>query len=343
MPAIVEFLPATASRDEWGRYHAYRRAAQAEWRPDEPLAPDDVTELRRKRGDPLNYHHFYHVVDGETMVAELEAEGPKPESPEYETNRHLLWTWGYVLATHRRRGIGRSWLPLVVRLMEDHDATVLSSMAEDDHGHAFLSRLGAGPRMTERQSRLDFREVDWGLVAGWVAEGEAGAGGARLEVHPRWVPDEQLDEYCAAMNELMNTMPFEGMDHGDIVTTPAAVRDWRERLSLIGSVNPTCLVRDADGSIVGITDTIQHAYEPGIVRQNFTGVHPRARGRGLGKWLKAAMLEHIRRTFPEVVWMSTENAGSNAPMLSINHALGFRLHRTVTFYQVDRETLRQTG
>jgi len=340
MADCLEFVPGDASRSDWARYHVFRRLAQAEFRPDEPLAPDEVEEVHQARPDPFQWRRRYHVVDGDVMVAELEAEGPRPESPEYATNRHLLWADGYVLEAHRRRGIALSWMPRVLDLMEEHEATVLSSLAEDDTGHGLLRRLGAEPRLTERQSRLDLREVDWDMVARWIAEAEAAAAGARLELHTPWVPDEQLDEYCAAMNELMNTMPFEDLDHGDIVTSPASVRDWRERMRLTDSVNPTCLVRDADGSIVGITDTMKNGYEPGIVRQIFTGVHPRARGRGLGRWLKAAMLEHVRRAYPDTVWISTENAGSNAPMLSINHALGYRLHRTFTFYQVDREKLR---
>lgn len=341
MPDLVEFLPAEASRGEWGRYHAFRRLEHAELRPDEPPAPDDVVELRERRPDPHTWNRSFHVVDGDVVIAELEASGSRPDSPEYVTNRHLLWASAYVLEAHRRRGIALSMVPRVLELLDEYGATVLSSYAEDDAGHGMLRRLGAEPKMVERQSRLDLRELDWGMVAGWIAESKASAGGAGLEVHSPWVPDEQLDEYCDARNELMNTMPFEGLDHGDIVLTPAGVREWRERMRLTGTVNPTCLVRDSDGTIVGMTDTIKHDYEPGIVRQNFTGVHPRARGRGLGKWLKAAMLEHVRRAHPDTTWISTENAGSNAPMLSINHALGYRLHRTFTFYQVAAETLRQ--
>jgi len=340
MADIVEFLPREASRDEWGRYHAFRRLEHAEFRPDEPLEPDDVVEVREKRPDPFNWRRSFHVVDGGVVVAELEAEGPRPESPEYATNRHLLWATGYVLQAHRRRGIALRMVPRVLELLEEYGATVVSSPAEDDTGHGLLRRLGAEPKLVERQSRLDLREVDWDMIARWIAESEAAAGGARLELHTPWVPDELLDEYCDAMNELMNTMPFEGLDHGDIVTSPSSVREWRERMRLTGTINPTCLVRDADGSIVGMTDTIKHDYEPGIMRQFFTGVHPRARGRGLGKWLKAAMLEHMRRAHPDTIWISTENAGSNAAMLSINEALGYRLHKTFTYYQVPVSTLR---
>jgi GNAT superfamily N-acetyltransferase len=341
MPDLVEFLPREASRDEWGRYHAYRRLEHAEFRPDEPLAPDDVVEVREKRLDPFNWSRSFHVVDGDVVVAALEAEGPRPESPEYATNRHLLWAWGYVLQAHRRRAIALSMVPRVLDLLDEYGASVLSSSAEDDAGHGLLRRLGAEPKLVERESRLDLREVDWDMIARWIAESEAAAQGARLELHTPWVPDERLDEYCAAMNELMNTMPFEGLDHGDIVTSPQSTREWRDRMRLTDTVNPTCLVRDADGTIVGMTDMVKHGFEPGVVRQNFTGVHPRARGRGLGKWLKAAMIEHVRHAHPDTIWISTENAGSNAPMLSINHALGYRLHKTVTYYQVPLATLRE--
>jgi mycothiol synthase len=141
------------------------------------------------------------------------------------------------------------------------------------------------------------------------------------------------------MTELLNLMPFEGLDHGDIVITPESTREWRGRMSRHGTTNPTVVVREADGEVSAMTDVLKHPHEPGIVRQLFTGVHPRARGRGMGKWVKAAMLQHVRQAYPDTRWVSTENAGSNAAMLAINHALGFKLHRVDTFYQVGRDTL----
>jgi len=39
-------------------------------------------------------------------------------------------------------------------------------------------------------------------------------------------------------------------------------------------------------------------YKPQFIEQGFTGVRPDARGRGLGKWLKAAMLLHVREIYP---------------------------------------------
>src|SRR5262249_17737942 len=100
-----------------------------------------------------------------------------------------------------------------------------------------------------------------------------------------------------------------------------------------------CLVRDPDGTIAGMTDVLRHPYEPEFVRQNFTGVDPRARGRGLGKWLKASMLLHVRSAYPEVRTVTTENAGSNAAMLAINHALALELPGEVPSFRVPRARL----
>jgi GNAT superfamily N-acetyltransferase len=341
VPEIVEFVPDRATPAEWARYHAYRSIVQREHRPDEPLAPDDVTEVRMRfhQHDPFQAHRRYHVVAGDEVIGEMAAEATRPESPEYPTNRHLLWAWIYVPVAHRRHGIGRSLIPTALSQMDAHGATVLTTMAEDEAGFAFLRVAGAEARYTERQSRLDLRRVDWDMVSRWIREGQQASPGARLDLYPQGDPDELLEELCAAATELLNTIPLEGLDHGDVVATPAMARQARERRAAIGTVNPSSVVREADGTISGMTDVVKHAYEPGIVRQEFTGVHERARGRGLGKWLKAAMLEHVRQAYPDTIWITTENAGSNAPMLGINRTLGFEPYREVTYYQVSRETL----
>jgi len=84
---------------------------------------------------------------------------------------------------------------------------------------------------------------------------------------------------------------------------------------------------------------ISASHTPAVVQQQFTGVRPDARGRGLGKWIKAAMLQRVHELYPEARWISTYNAMSNDPMLAINHALGFRRHRAGAEYQISRDDL----
>ncbi len=61
------------------------------------------------------------------------------------------------------------------------------------------------------------------------------------------------------------------------------------------------------------------------------------RARGLGRWLKVAMLARLRRERPQVQRDRTENASMNAPMRAINDVLGFRLVLTETVWQVETE------
>ncbi len=76
-----------------------------------------------------------------------------------------------------------------------------------------------------------------------------------------------------------------------------------------------------------------------IINQGMTGVKEEYRGRGLGKWLKAAMLLKVREEFPQVKVVSTRNASSNAAMLSINDRLGSRSHKEGTVGQITVEAL----
>jgi GNAT superfamily N-acetyltransferase len=261
-----------------------------------------------------------------------------PASPAYQSNRHLLPAGGWVLSSERGRGLGRRLMAGLITLMESNGATVLTADTSQESGHRFLCGLGAEPRYVAAHSRLDLRRVDWDAVARWVREGQERSPDTRLELYVDRLPGERHEEFARAMTELLNTMPFEDLDHGEELETPEMLRDWYSR-EAANSVHHVYMARERDGSISGMTDVIKHAYEPGYVRQEFTGVHPSARGRGLGKWLKAAMLEHVRAAHPDAVYVTTENAGSNASMLAINRALGFERYRTVTTYQVPREVL----
>src|SRR3989442_14943213 len=99
-----------------------------------------------------------------------------------------------------------------------------------------------------------------------------------------------------------------------------------------GTLHYTMLTREPDGVISGVTDMEYMPYRPTLVQQDFTGVRPDARGRGLGKWLKAAMLLHIHELYPDAEWITTGNAGSNAPMLAINKKMGFKQFRAGSEY-----------
>jgi GNAT superfamily N-acetyltransferase len=64
---------------------------------------------------------------------------------------------------------------------------------------------------------------------------------------------------------------------------------------------------------------------------------PEYRNHGLGRWLKAAMLAKVLHERPQVQFVRTGNANSNAPMLKINAALGFKPYLAQSIWQVETE------
>jgi mycothiol synthase len=337
--ARIDFKSARA--DFWKRYHEYRRVRQEESRPDDPLRPDEIEEKRLKRDNPFEIEYHYEIARDGVLLSYLSGSTIRPGTPEYETNKHLFWGDLYVRPDHRRQGIGLSWLPVVVELMDAHGCTVVGFGTEDPSGHAFLKSLGAEAKFSGAENRLKLADVDWKMVDRWIAEGPKRSPQTKLEVYHGPLPDAMLEDFAPQLTSMLNTMPFEGLDHGEIVVTPAHIRDYDAQMAITGEVLHTILSREPNGVISAITDTSWAPHRPTIIEQRFTGVRPDARGRGLGKWTKAAMLAHLHRHHPEAQWVATENAGSNAPMLAINKKLGFKQFRAGTEYQITRDGLAE--
>jgi GNAT superfamily N-acetyltransferase len=335
----VEVDPQNASQDFWARYHAYRRLRHAETRPDDPITPDEVVEGELKREDPYELHFRYEISDGTQMLSWLTAGAIRPGTPGYDTNKHLLWVDGSVHRDHRRQGIGRSWIPIVLEIMERHSHTKLSVGTEQKSGHAFLKWLGAEAKFTGAENRLKLADVDWAMLERWVAEGRRRSPDTRLDVYDGRLPESMWEDYCPQFSSMLNTMPFEDLDHGEIIVTPPMMAEWFSRMDIAKRVGHWMLSREPDGVISGITDMVYAPYTPTIVNQGFTGVRPDARGRGLGKWLKGAMALHVRDLYPNARWFVTDNAGSNQPMLAINRAMGFKTYKEGSEYQISRDAL----
>ena len=119
--------------------------------------------------------------------------------------------------------------------------------------------------------------------------------------------------------------------------TPASRRESEARM---GRGWYTKVSQEADGSLSGLTEVVHDLGMSYRVEQELTGVSDEHRGRGLGKWLKAEMMFFIRDELPEVRYISTGNADTNTPMVSINERMGFKRHQTELCYQFELEALR---
>jgi len=338
---IAPFDPATASAEDWARYHAYRRLRQAELRPDDPLLPDAVEERLMKHDDPFEVVKRFGVHEGGRLVGFLYVDWWRENAPGYEENAKYIWAFGEVLGPSRRQGIGTAMARAVLDLMLAADKSVLTTRGEEEDGYGFLRWLDAEQVSAGAENRLDLQAVDWDMVARWVREGVERNPGERLAFYEHRIPDEALVTFCPMFQALLNTMPFDDMDHGEIVVTPDMMREQYAYFGHMDASHHAYVMYGTDGSIAGMTDVMVIPSQPDRVHQRFTGVRPDCRGRGLGKWLKAAMLQYLRRAYPDARWVITGNASSNDPMLAINGQLGFKAYRSGRTFQLGRAALAE--
>ncbi len=237
------------------------------------------------------------------------------------TGAHQLQCALRVLPPYRRRGVGRCLVSEAARIARAEGRPWLQGTTADHFGPAtaFCEGLGAKAGLTIRNSRLDLHAVDAGTLHRWVDAAQQPS--CSLVWLDNQTPDQWLPEVARVM-QVMNTAPTGDLESPEVPWTEALVKSSEDYLAQVGLERWACYIRDNHtGHLVGVHDVLLWSRESFAVQN--TAVAPSHRGRGLGKWLKAAMILRVRQERPQARWMFTLNAHANAGMLAINDQLGF--------------------
>jgi GNAT superfamily N-acetyltransferase len=183
------------------------------------------------------------------------------------------------------------------------------------------------------QLRID--ELDQNLIRNWLDWSSKNEGEFELGLWEGEYPEEKLDEIVQLI-ELTNQQPLGDLAIEEMHFTTEQLREMVKMDTARGNLRYTFYVLEkATGKFAGYTETVWNASRPEIVRQDMTGVFPQFRGKGLGRWLKAAMLEKILKIHPEIKFIRTTNADTNAAMLRINNKMGFKPYMTSILWQME--------
>ncbi|MFG2191256.1 GNAT family N-acetyltransferase [Streptomyces sp. NPDC048639] len=248
---------------------------------------------------------------------------------------HLAELDVHVHPAERGRGVGAQLLDAALRTARDDGRRSVVAQAEQNSpGDRFLAGHGFRAVMTLTFARLPLDSVDPAALSAIAAEVRPGY---RLVSWEGTVPDH-LAETFAESRRAMDDMPMGETDYGTVAWDVDRVRAVADAVARRGDLLHTVAAvvsvdgSDGDGSIVGFTELVVPGDGSGDALHYGTGVLPEHRGRGLGRWMKAASIHHARAGHPDLAGLVTDTAEDNRPMRAINEALGYvPTHRSIEY------------
>jgi mycothiol synthase len=338
MPDLKRFDPDTASDADFKARHHYLNTHRQETMPDDPPRSLEATIKSAKSWKLLEKVaiEVWDLWEANTIVAELSIAVPL-----YDENRHLMEVEIAVLAPYRRRGYAKGLLPKAIEMAEQYDRTLVIDLTISTvpAGQAFAEHLGATKGIETHTNQLVLAELDVPLLKDWLEVARVSAKDFELGLWGDTFPEDEIHA-VATMMQVMNDQPRGDLDIEDWQVKPEDLRQDEAYRKARGVERWVHYARHKSGELAGFTEVTWDPENPENLTQGDTGVLPKYRGHGLGKWLKAAMIQKVLAERPVVKRIRTGNADSNAPMLAINHALGFKPYMAETAWQIEIQKIK---
>ena len=137
---------------------------------------------------------------------------------------------------------------------------------------------------------------------------------------------------------LINESPLGTTDMPPIRFEYEGHVSWYEEMDRRGGEHWVVMLT-REGQVVAVSSGEWDPRFPHRFDQYLTGVDKAWRAQSLAKCVKAKLLFLVREPHPQLEYLRTFNANANAPMLSINNRLGFKVHKQTYTYQIEREHL----
>ncbi len=336
--AVKTFDPQVASESELEALYDLSRTEHLELWDEDPVPPFELWK-KELLDQPSHRKTFRWVVEADDGA---EIVGSSSLSLEYtETNLDQAGIDVYVRSASRGHGMARALLAPALEAAAVDGRTMLNGGGVTDReASTFSEHVGADLKILERKSRMLLSGVDRSMLEDWVVKAKERAEGYSLLSWDGPVPEPYLEKFVA-LSMVMNTAPRDDLEMEDWVHTPERQREGEERSLRKGYRWWTLVVRhDEADELVGYTEFLFPPSDPKAAWQEATAVDPTHRDKGLGRWLKAANCLRLFDEHPEIEYVDTWNAFSNAPMLGINIAMGFEVVKSFSAYQIRTEALQ---
>ena len=332
-----------ATREEWDEFHNIRRAFHVEEFPDEPITSDKAKEIIAS-GYAKSFHLIdilYLIHDKKKLIGKLSYNYYDKDSPSYKGNEKIVHFDITLLRSYRRKGIGTKTLQLLADQCEQNNKSILITETKLPEVKRFFEKIGAPIAQTGTRNKLVFSNIDMNMIFTWIKEGEEMNPESKALIIEGKKPETYIREIVESFNQSGRDEPKGELETGDDNISEETVRNEERLNALAGIKDLIGIIIEKDGKVSALTHVRIYPGKEKLLSQSFTGVPKQYRGRKLGKWVKAKMVDYITSHYPESEAIITGNADSNGPMLHINTELGYKKYEEEFIAQITLEKLKE--
>lgn len=314
--------PKKLSEEKWNEYFDFRDRYFQRLFPGDPQISYEQLRQGIEQAD-VHFERSYYLFEQDgKIVGDAYTSRDLPVSPTYEQNKHLMYAELRFDEELSEEGLTRFFEDVVSEVKKVELVTTINISVFLEPLKKIVLNAGASLALKFGCNRLYLNEVDWNNLECWIADGEKLNPGLKLEFFEELPPD-LVENYCKALTTALGDMPQDDMEHS-FEFTPAV---WTEKMDIMkasGKKYVACIAFNDNSEIAAFTDVTYNEKREQDIGQGMTFVLDRYRGSRIGRWIKAKMLNHIKKQYPKAEFITTSNANSNRYMIAINQELGFK-------------------